>query len=46
MQLLIELRAKAREKKDFATADQIRDGLKQLGIVLEDRKDGTTWTRH
>ena len=45
MQLLIELRAEARKKKDFATADRIRQGLQQLGIQLEDRKDGTNWRR-
>ena len=45
MQLLIELRTEARKKKDFATADRIRQGLQQLGIQLEDRKDGTGWRR-
>lgn len=43
MQLMIQLRASARGKKDFETADQIRDGLTELGITLEDRKDGTGW---
>lgn len=43
MQLLIRLRAEARQKKDFATSDGIRDGLAEIGIVLEDRKDGTGW---
>lgn len=43
MQLLIKLRASARDKKDFDTADQIRNGLTELGITLEDRKDGTGW---
>ena len=43
MQLLIKLRASARENKDFDTADQIRNGLTELGITLEDRKDGTGW---
>jgi cysteinyl-tRNA synthetase len=44
MQLIIALRATAREKKDFATADTIRDGLAPLGIALEDRAGGTEWT--
>ncbi|MFO7905736.1 MAG: cysteine--tRNA ligase [Pirellulaceae bacterium] len=43
MELIIELRATARKNKDFATADHIRDALSQMGIVLEDRKGGTTW---
>ena len=43
MELMIELRAEARAKKDFATSDRIRDGLNELGITIEDRKDGTGW---
>lgn len=43
MELMIELRAEARAKKDFATSDRIRDGLQELGITIEDRKDGTGW---
>jgi len=43
MNLIIELRAAARKNKDFATADHIRDSLNEIGIVLEDRKAGTTW---
>ena len=44
MQLVITLRGKAREKKDFATADKIRAGLDPLGLLLEDRPGGTEWT--
>jgi cysteinyl-tRNA synthetase len=43
IRLLIELRADARRRKDFAASDAIRDKLKALGVVLEDGKDGTTW---
>jgi cysteinyl-tRNA synthetase len=43
MGLLVELRADARKRKDFATADRIRLALGEMGITLEDRKDGTGW---
>jgi cysteinyl-tRNA synthetase len=42
MELLIELRADARTKKDFATGDKIRNSLTEMGITLEDRKGGAT----
>lgn len=44
MKLLIDLRAEARTRKDFATSDAIRDRLKEAGVVLEDGKEGTRWT--
>jgi cysteinyl-tRNA synthetase len=43
MQLMIELRAEARAKKDFATGDRIRNGLSAIGVTLEDRKGVTEW---
>ncbi|MFZ1731437.1 MAG: cysteine--tRNA ligase, partial [Bacteroidota bacterium] len=43
MQLLIDLRAEARQEKQWALSDRIRDGLQSLGIALEDGKDGTKW---
>jgi cysteinyl-tRNA synthetase len=43
MELVIEIRNESRAKKDFATADKIRDKLNELKITLEDRKDGTGW---
>jgi cysteinyl-tRNA synthetase len=43
MQLVIQLRAEARGRKDFATSDTIRDGLNRLGITLQDGKAGTVW---
>lgn len=37
---LIELRNKSRENKDYATSDKIRNMLKEIGIILEDKKEG------
>jgi len=45
IQKLIEDRNEARKNKDFAKADQIRDGLLDQGIVLEDTRDGVKWKR-
>lgn len=42
--LLIKLRNKARENKDFETSDQIRDQLMESGIQLKDSKEGTTFS--
>ncbi len=41
---LVELRVDARKNRDWALADRIRDRLADLGVILEDRRDGTTWT--
>lgn len=43
IRLLLELRANARAQKDWAMSDKIRDQLRALGVVLEDRADGTIW---
>ena len=40
---LLELRARAREDKDFAQADAIRARLESLGIVVEDTASGARW---
>lgn len=41
----IKERENARQNKDFALSDKIRDELKNMGIVLEDKKDGTRWRK-
>jgi cysteinyl-tRNA synthetase len=43
MDVLIEVRAYAREQKQWALADKIRDELKEKDIVLEDGPQGTKW---
>ena len=43
--LLINLRKEARERKDYATGDAIRDRLTELGVALLDKKEGTSWER-
>jgi cysteinyl-tRNA synthetase len=43
MELLIDLRARLRKEKNFALADEVRIRLTALGLVLEDRPDGTRW---
>ena len=42
---LIEKRTAARKAKDFKTADEIRDKLKEMGITLEDTPQGVKWSR-
>lgn len=43
IQLLIELRRELRQQKLWTLADTIRTNLAELGVLLEDSKDGTTW---
>jgi cysteinyl-tRNA synthetase len=43
IKLIIEIREDARERKDWAAADKIRDGLADLDIKLEDTAEGTIW---
>ena len=41
--LLVEVRSEARKQKLWAFSDLIRDKLKELGVTIEDTKEGTTW---
>jgi len=41
--IVIEQRSEARKEKDFAKADDLRKRLENIGVVLEDKPDGTQW---
>ncbi len=43
VKLLIDLRTKAKFEKNYSLADEIRDKLKEIGVVLEDSKEGTKY---
>ncbi len=43
LDLMVQLRTDARAEKNFAMADKVRNSLADLGITLEDRKEGTAW---
>jgi len=45
IEALVQKRAEAKKNKDWATADEIRNKLKERGIVLEDSPNGTTWKK-
>ena len=42
---LVEARTAAKKAKNFAEADRIRDQRKEMGVVLVDSREGTTWHR-
>ena len=44
VEILIELRNQARQNKDFALSDKIRDDLAKVGIKLKDSREGTIFT--
>lgn len=44
MNLILELRADVRERKDWVASDKIRDSLKEAGILVKDGKEGTEWS--
>ena len=41
--MILSVRQEAKNQKDWATSDKIRDSLQQLGITVKDRKDGYDW---
>ena len=41
--LILEQRQQARERRDFATSDVLRDRLEELGVSIEDGPDGSRW---
>ncbi|MCC5910791.1 MAG: cysteine--tRNA ligase [Clostridiaceae bacterium] len=45
IEVLIERRQQARKEKNYALSDEIRDTLKNMGIVLEDTPQGIKWKR-
>lgn len=45
LDLIIEIRQEARKKKDWATADRIRDRLGELGYIIEDSPQGARWKK-
>ena len=45
VEALIEERQAARKAKNFARADEIRQQLLDMGIVLEDTREGVKWKR-
>lgn len=44
METILQLRMEARQRRDFGTADLIREKLGEMKIELKDSKDGTTWS--
>jgi len=45
IQALVDAREEARQQKDWAKADQIRDQLQEAGFIVEDTPDGSRWKR-
>jgi cysteinyl-tRNA synthetase len=43
IEMLIAMRAQARANKNYAESDRIRGELAKIGVLLEDRSDGTIW---
>jgi cysteinyl-tRNA synthetase len=45
MEIIINLRQDAKNKKEWGTSDNIREELKDAGIILKDLKDGADWIK-
>jgi len=45
MEMVMELRKEAKQNRDYATSDKIRDGLQKIGFQLNDSKDGSSWNK-
>ena len=45
LNFIVSLRSEAKVNHDYATSDKIRKGLQQIGIKLNDTKEGTSWTK-
>ena len=43
IELLIKVRNDAKKEKNYSLADNVRDELKKIGIILEDTKDNTNY---
>ena len=42
--LILDMRVKAKQNKDFKVSDELRDKLTEAGITIKDGKEGSTWT--
>jgi cysteinyl-tRNA synthetase len=45
MQMIIGFRKEARDNKEWAKSDQIRDALLEIGVQIKDGKEGTSWLK-
>lgn len=45
METIVKLRDEAKQNKDYATSDRIRNALNEIGIQIKDSKEGTVWSK-
>jgi cysteinyl-tRNA synthetase len=45
MAMIMDLRKEAKQNRDYATSDKIREGLQKIGFQLNDGKDGSNWSK-